>query len=125
LAIHPKQQYRSIAAPKRCVAVLLIDQRIVADCRGTPARRAKHTPNALARKPVCAIMELAPRRRTVRVLDLNQIAVSRESAKILASRVEVYAMRDGVPHGVAVGLGVAFAFALSLFLFAAWGGYLH
>jgi hypothetical protein len=41
-------------------------------------------------------MELASRRRTVRVLDLNQIAVSRDSAKVLASRVEVYAMRDGV-----------------------------
>jgi hypothetical protein len=34
-------------------------------------------------------------------------------------------MRDGFPHGVAVGLGLMFAFALSLFVFAAWGGLLH
>jgi hypothetical protein len=34
-------------------------------------------------------------------------------------------MRDGFPHGVAVGLGLAFAFALSLLVFIAWGGHLH
>jgi hypothetical protein len=34
-------------------------------------------------------------------------------------------MRDGFPHGVAVGLGLAFAFLLSLLVFVVWGGYLH
>jgi hypothetical protein len=34
-------------------------------------------------------------------------------------------MRDGFPHGVAIGLGLAFAFALSLLVFIAWGGHLH
>ena len=38
---------------------------------------------------------------------------------------EGYAMRDGFPHGVAIGLGLAFAFALSLLVFIAWGGHLH
>jgi hypothetical protein len=34
-------------------------------------------------------------------------------------------MRNGFPHGVAIGLGLAFAFALSLLVFIAWGGHLH
>jgi hypothetical protein len=34
-------------------------------------------------------------------------------------------MRNGFPHGVAIGLGLAFAFALSLLAFIAWGGHLH
>jgi len=38
---------------------------------------------------------------------------------------EVYAMRNGFPHGVAIGLGLAFAFALSLLVFIAWGSHLH
>jgi hypothetical protein len=38
---------------------------------------------------------------------------------------EVYAMRDGFPHGGAIGFGLAFAIALSLLVFIAWGGHLH
>jgi hypothetical protein len=34
-------------------------------------------------------------------------------------------MRNGFPHGVAIGLGLAFAFALSLLAFIAWGGHLN
>jgi hypothetical protein len=34
-------------------------------------------------------------------------------------------MRNGFPHGVAIGLGLAFAFALSLLVFITWGGHLH
>jgi hypothetical protein len=34
-------------------------------------------------------------------------------------------MRDGFPHGIAIGLGLAFAFALSLLVLIAWGGHLH
>jgi hypothetical protein len=61
-----------------------------------------------------------------RVFDLNQIGAARESGTFLASPFRgIYAMRDGFPHSIAVGLGLTLAFALSLFVFAAWGGLLH
>ena len=44
---------------------------------------------------------------------------------VVDSLDEVYAMQDGFPHVVAIGLGLAFAFGFSLLVFAAWGGLLH
>jgi len=41
------------------------------------------------------------------------------------SILRVHAMRDGIPHSVAVVLSLVFAGALSLFVVAAWGGFLH
>jgi hypothetical protein len=73
-----------------------------------------------------AVRRFPPRRYCGNRVSLISIKLSsRENQLRSWPSIEVHAMRDGIPHPIAVVLGLAIAGALSLFTVAAWSGFFH